>query len=301
MDVTDDPAGASSVSQLRCRRTADTSGIPRKESTTRPPAPLVLRLPRQRRNFISLAIAALLHLVLVLLLVGLVGEELVQVHTPGDSTAARGGGGGGGGGGRREQYISLPAIRPPATAPTPEIRKPVVPQIIVRTPVKAPVTPPVTPPPVDSVRTAAPTAAPPSQVAAAGTTRDTVAGNGAGQGGGAGGGTGGGQGPGNGPGTGPGNGTGGQGGRGVRPQMRQFLLTPENPPKDLRGKEVKVTFWIGADGRVQHLVVNPEIKDRGYAKDLVERMEKYLFTPARSPAGVPIADTTTFTFTLGQK
>ena len=75
----------------------------------------------------------------------------------------------------------------------------------------------------------------------------------------------------------------------------------DNPPKELRGVSLSVTFWVGADGRVERYVVNPEIKDREYARKFDEVMRAFRFTPAQAPDGSRVAGTTSISFTLPGK
>jgi hypothetical protein len=71
----------------------------------------------------------------------------------------------------------------------------------------------------------------------------------------------------------------------------------DNPPKELRGLSLNVTFWVQNDGRVERYRVEPEIKDRDYAKKFDEVMRAFRFTPARAPDGTSIPGTTTISFT----
>src|SRR5690606_36877517 len=140
-----------------------------------------------------------------------------------------------------------------------------------------------------------------SQPAAAGTGSGTGPGTGPGAGGGTGGGTGGGVGPGPGPGPGPGTGGGedgrarppllprpaigpgtggGKGGRARPPQLRHLATLPGGPPDALKGRTVRVTFFVGPGGAVQDLEVVPPIEDRGYARKVRDRLESYRFRPA---------------------
>lgn len=75
----------------------------------------------------------------------------------------------------------------------------------------------------------------------------------------------------------------------------------DNPPKELRGVSLNVTFWVGADGRVERYRVEPPIKDRVYAKKFDEVMRAFRFTPARAPNGSRVAGTTSISFTLPGK
>jgi hypothetical protein len=75
----------------------------------------------------------------------------------------------------------------------------------------------------------------------------------------------------------------------------------DNPPKELRGLSLNVTFWVRNDGKVERYLVEPEIKDRDYAKKFDEVMRAFRFTPARAPDGTSIPGTTRISFTLPGK
>lgn len=236
-----------------------------------------------RRSPAGLVLSIVLHLLIGVFLLVRIRQDFVRVT---DSGAIRDGSrGGGGGGGGRVAYISLPAEAPRAAAP--EVAPPV--QTPPPVPVEPTPEPVVTPPPVVE--------RPPVAVASStsGTSSDSVVGQGPGQGGGTGGGAGGGQGPGIGPGSGPGIGTGGDGGKGRGPVAKHFILPPTDPPKELRGELVEITFFILADGTVDRVAVKPEIKDRKFAKRIDEAMRGYRFTPATNASGTPIASVYTQT------
>jgi hypothetical protein len=75
----------------------------------------------------------------------------------------------------------------------------------------------------------------------------------------------------------------------------------DKPPKELRGISLNVTFWVRVDGQVDHYTVEPEIKDRDYAKKFDEVIRAFRFTPARASDGRTVAGMTTITFTLPGK
>jgi len=232
----------------------------------------------------------LLHILIGTVLFIRIREDFARVLDAG----RRGPGllGGGGGGAGRVAYITLPAPAPAApTAVAVEAPK--------ETPPPVPVTP--TPTPLPQVPPPIP-AEPPVAVAAnsAPSTGDSVAGVGPGQGGGAGGGVGGGSGPGTGPGRGPGDGTsGGAGGAGRAPRPRYELIPPtEDPPKELRGKEVRILFAIDAEGKVRRVTFEPEIPRGKYASRLKETMEAYRFHPALGPDGTAVPGTFEYTMTV---
>jgi TonB family protein len=76
------------------------------------------------------------------------------------------------------------------------------------------------------------------------------------------------------------------------------ILPPLDYPRSLRGRTIAVTFWVGTDGRVERVALDPEIEDRGFAKKFAEVMRNYRFRPARSADGVAIAGTTTVSVTF---
>ncbi len=244
-----------------------------------------LRVPRPKRRRLGLLVSILLHLALVGLVIWEPGREWLRTLGPGTPGAPMGGGGGGGGGPR---YISLPALRPPLAPSRPEVAPVVPPPLVVVVPTDPD---PVTLVPPDTTRL--------EPVGPPGVTTGTGTGVGPGEGGGSGGGTGGGVGTGTGSGTGPG--TGGEGGLGRPPESRQVILPPLDTPKAIRGQTFKVTFWVGADGRVDRLAIEPDIPDRDYDRKFREIMRNYRFRPARSPEGLPVAGITTIGITLGTK
>ncbi|HEY7027339.1 MAG TPA: hypothetical protein VH438_07020 [Gemmatimonadales bacterium] len=223
-------------------------------------------------------VSLVLHIAVVLLILAPWGSELYRVLSAGHVALTSGGGGGGG---NREAYISLPASAPRPSPPVAPVTT--APPVVQPTPSPEP----VQPVPVDT----------PVTQASAGPANAEVGDSGGGTGPGAGGGTGGGIGPGNGTGTGPGEG-GGAGGVGTGPQQKRWVIPPENSPKELRGKAIRVTFWVDAAGKVQKVELDPEIRDRGYAKKFLEAMMNYEFRPARGPDGLPVAGKTEITITL---
>jgi hypothetical protein len=237
----------------------------------------------RRRGPGPLAISLVVHaLVIAAIVLVRSSEPWERTRTPGILGNLPGGGGGGGGGGDRVAYVTLPPAPAAAPAAVPTDAPPV----------PDPVIPPPDPEPEPQpepaeevvVAVAPPTAVAAADGAGAGAGAGQGAGVGPGSGGGAGGGTGGGTGTGVGAGTGPG--TGGEGGTGRPPEPRQLILPPlESTPKALRGRTVRVTFWVRADGGVEQITVDPSIEDRGYAAKFEEAMIKYRFRPARDAAG----------------
>jgi hypothetical protein len=254
----------------------------------RPPGPAVLAVtpPPVRRRYGGTIWSLLAHLALIAALFWTIDRDFATVVERGAPLSPRRGGGGGGGGG----YVALPAL--PAPAP-----RPVTP-VVIQQPQPVPVqTVPLTipetvPPPRDTTPTIpAPTAAPADAPGGPGT--------GPGTGGGTGGGAGSGNGPGNGAGTGPGNGNGGDGGRGRHAESKRQVFPPtEGVPKELQGRSVSVTFWIGVDGKLLRFDIYPPIEDKGFAKKFAEIMREQEFKPAHGPDGQPVPDSLTYTWTF---
>jgi TonB family protein len=66
----------------------------------------------------------------------------------------------------------------------------------------------------------------------------------------------------------------------------------------MRGRSVTVTFWIGTDGRVERVSLDPPIDDRGFQRKFIEVMRNYRFRPARGPDGAVAPGVTTVTVTF---
>ena len=249
-------------------------------------------MPGARRRYGGLAASLLLHgALLALILVG--GKRLwTRQPAPGAESLFRLGGGGGGGG-NRVAYITLPSAPPAAPRMPAAVPPPVTPPRAVPPPEPTPLPTPEPVAPAVDLDTV-----PASTAAAAG----DAGGTGPGIGGGAGGGEGGGVGPGTGAGVGPGTGGGGGEGGTVRPpELRDLAFPFDNPPKELRGASLNVTFWVRQDGRVERYQVEPAIADQDYARKFDEVIRAFRFTPARAPDGTRVAGTTTVTFTLPGK
>lgn len=261
------------------------------EARTRPPVIPNLKMPSAPARYGGLAASIVLHAVLVGLL-ATHGERLwSRTTSPGDPTLGGSRPAAGGGGGR-VAYITLPALPRAESPPQFSVTVPNPPPKTIPTPAPEPV-------PVNQVR---PEPAETSVIAVAdtaGASADTGSGSGDGESPGTGvsGSTGDGAGPGNGTGT----GGGGQGGTLRPPEPRDMAFPFDSPPKELRGVSLNVTFWVGADGRVERYQVRPEIKDRDYAKKFDEVMRAFRFTPARTPNGTRVAGTTSISFTLPGK
>jgi len=265
----------------------------------RPPAPPELRLPASPRPRSGFWVSLTLHVLLVGLALAVAGRlpRTPQAALLALSPGSTGGGGSGDGGAGRERevrYISLPARGAEPVAPRPHH-----PRAVAHRPVPEPAipAPPPAPQPIDTAAIPVPPESPvgpPSgpEAGAVGPAAGTGAGAGAGLGTGTGPGTGAGQG------AGPGVGAGGPGGRGAglsAPEPRQLVLPPPDYPKELKGRQVEVTFFVAADGRVERISVAPPLPDGGFARRFEEAMRSYRFRPARSPAGAPVPGSTRIT------
>lgn len=247
-----------------------------------------LRLPGSRRRYSGLVASLLLH-GLVLGLVVAHAERLVNRSLAPGGSARSGASADRGGGGNRVAYITLPSLPQPAPAPTVRVTVPVPPPRSVPTQVPQPVP--------EELAQSVPVNT--SAGAADSGQSSQAADTGAGLGNGGRGAAPGAGGPG--PGGAGGTGRGGQGGTLRPPEPRELPLPYDQPPKELRGASLKVTFWVRVDGRVERYRVEPEIKDRDYAKKFDEVMREFRFTPARAPDGRSVAGVATISFTLPGK
>lgn len=257
--------------------------MPDRDATHRPPPPL--SLPRGKgRSGRGLGGSLLVHGLLLLLLF-LAHERGLELFLSDPAAGELRKAGGGGGGGGRIAMVSLP----PASAPPKAVATP--PPVPTTIPVPVPEVTPVAVEPVavEVAQTPVPSAAAPSL---------STGSSGTGSGGGSGSGVGTGNGSGVGPGSGSGTGGGGAGGGARPPEPRQVILPPLDFPKVMRGRTVAVTFWVGVDGRVDKVVMEPEIPDRGFARKFEEVMRNYRFRPARSAEGESIPGTTTVSVTF---
>ena len=57
-------------------------------------------------------------------------------------------------------------------------------------------------------------------------------------------------------------------------------------------------FEISERGEVMRVSLDPMPRDRGFARELLERLRRYRFTPARTLDGRPVAAIYPFTITL---
>ena len=224
-----------------------------------------LTLPRERRGPGTI-VSLVIH-----------GAIVALIFWHGAAILGEGGGGSGprgGGGGRghtRAVLLTAPAYS--------------VPQVDVPTPPA--VTVPVMPVPVIPIDLARIDVPQPQANAATGPASGVGPGTGGGQGAG--------QGPGIGNAVGPG--TGGEAGYILQASPRWLILAPVNPPTTVKGHPLVVTFWVAADGRVTRVETQPKIADAGYRRAFMERMMGYLFNPATTRDGQPVASVYPITIT----
>ncbi len=242
------------------------------------PTPRVpsLSVPRTDKPFIGGAATSLmLHGAMILFVVW--GSERASEGLFRTAGGAGPAGGGGGGGGERIEYLELPPYVPPAPTTT---------AVVSPRAVEVPVPRPQLREIIDRsepVRFLPPL----ERVVAPRLGSGPGSGGGAGSGTGSGGGTGSGEGTGLGSGRGPG--TGGEGGAGFGPQLQQALMPPADWPEAVRGMEFRVRFLVDARGRVSRVEVDPRIPDPDYRKKFLDKMKQYVFAPARSGDGTPVA------------
>jgi hypothetical protein len=249
------------------------------------------RTPSARSRSVGAVLSIVLHLVLGLLILVPLRRDFERVLLIGPNRPGTAGGGGGGSG--RVAYITLPAPAASARVSV-EVTPPKPTPPVTVTPTAVP--PTVIPPPVPEEKSpAVPAPAAPATAAAP----DSLAGVGPGTGGGVGGGTGGGIGPGNGAGSGTGNGTGaGEGGTGTPATLRHQVIPPDDAPKQLRGKDIRIICSVDEKGRVLRVEFQPDISDGRYAGRLRSAMMDQRFYPAHDATGRPVASIVEQTVTI---
>ena len=65
-------------------------------------------------------------------------------------------------------------------------------------------------------------------------------------------------------------------------------MRPLPQPTSMRGRTVRVHFWVNAQGRVTRVQLDPDIKDAGYRQQFLSMMKEYTFNPARTASGSSI-------------
>jgi hypothetical protein len=107
-----------------------------------------------------------------------------------------------------------------------------------------------------------------------------------------------GAGPGRGSGSAEGPGTGGERDYIVIASPRTMILPPQ-APGSVAGHTYRVRFWVGADGRVTRVEVDPLIADDAYRREFLRRMLAYQFVPAQTRDGRNVASVYTVTLRPG--
>ena len=245
-----------------------------------------LRLPLGRRRIAPGAgVSFLLHAALILFLV-VRGRELLDTRARTQGWPGGGGGGGGGSGsGRREvNFFALPASGAPTAVELPAPPHVPVADLSLLQAVR-----------LDLPRLELPAVAPALGTVAA-ATGAAATGSGQGPGGGAG------VGPGAGPGAGSalGPGTGDAGSYIFVAAPRMAILPPlASVPRSVAGRTYRVRFWVGAEGRVTRIEVDPPIPDADYGREFRQRMMAYQFYPARTRDGRSVASVVTVPVRIG--
>jgi hypothetical protein len=54
-----------------------------------------------------------------------------------------------------------------------------------------------------------------------------------------------------------------------------------NVPGSAAGRTYRIRFSVAADGRVTRVEIDPPIADDAYRREFIERMQGYVFNPAR--------------------
>ncbi len=232
------------------------------------------RLVSSRGTRGGVLLSAALHVAVVLLLIWSGARLVLNERAPGSE---RGRGGGGGGGSRTLLMYVSPA--PPAVpAPPTEVTVPVLSAVVI---------------PVPQIRLPAVLPPPPPQLGGVGS--GLGSGQGSGTGPGAGSGSGGGTGSGHGTGVGPDSGGGGQF---YPPTPRTVLVPPQHVPGALRGRVITAIFDISSRGEVTGVALDPMPRDREFAAEFLTKLRQYVFTPARTVDGRPVAARLAVAFTL---
>jgi hypothetical protein len=66
-------------------------------------------------------------------------------------------------------------------------------------------------------------------------------------------------------------------------------IPPANPPREVRGILLAVTFRVSERGEVVDVTVDPPIRDRGYRNEFLDRMKSFRFRPAHTRDGRAVA------------
>ncbi len=218
-----------------------------------------------------------------MLSVALHGAAVVLIIVAGTAVGAYAGegygpgpiGGGGGGGNDNVQYIELPPMPAAASASREEAEAP------DQTAVALP------DPSIEEAdqEVVLETVAPRRVVIV-----EEGAGQGTGEGEGTGTGSGGGVGSGRGTGVGryEGPGTGG-GGVAYAPEPRAVLYPFEEAPPSVKGREFTLHFWVNRRGAMTKVEIEPKLEDSAFRRALLQRLRQWVFYPARTVEGRPVA------------
>jgi hypothetical protein len=74
-------------------------------------------------------------------------------------------------------------------------------------------------------------------------------------------------------------------------------IPPDGVPKELRGSQIRVTFWLDETGTPVRVALDPPIRDRKFSEKFTETMLSYKFRPALGPDGRAISSMWTITIT----
>ena len=106
--------------------------------------------------------------------------------------------------------------------------------------------------------------------------------------------------PGRGTGSAEGPGTGGEGDYIFIASPRTAILPPlAKVPGSVAGHTYRVRFWVGADGRVTRVEMDPPIADEAYRREFLDRMLAYQFVPAQTRDRRNVASVVTVTLRIG--
>jgi hypothetical protein len=233
------------------------------------------RLAREGGTSRGVLVSVALHVAVVLVLLWGGASLALMDRAPG---SGQGRGGGGGGGGNRTLLVYVAPPEPTAPPPPIPVTVPVLTAAVISLP-------------EIHLPAVLPTAL--SQLGAVGPGQGTGQGSGTGPGTG----TGSGGGTGSGQGIGVGSDSGG-GGRYYPPSPRTVLLPPQRVPRALHGGTITADFDISALGEVTRVRLDPEPRDSQFAADFIAKLRQYLFTPARTLDGRPVAARLSVVFTL---
>lgn len=77
------------------------------------------------------------------------------------------------------------------------------------------------------------------------------------------------------------------------------MILPPQAPGSVAGRTYRVRFWVGADGLVTRVEVDPLIADEAYRREFLRRMMAYQFDPAKTRDRRSVASVYTVTLQLG--